>query len=222
LGVEPVLLFVFLFAQNLYKAIINTNWLLAIASDRIWIKYRSYLNCHLPADDLQIIEFPFSEIESVCLVDRKEIVPNNRNAKQQQLFWFFEFTLYQPIDERLPNALRSERQLKDSQNRIIRYKNDDYPVRVSGDYSFRVRVNELRPRWKKALRELEHNGVTIAPEKREIEDYTVLLEDKRQMEDQLIVLVEQGKTIAAVKLACRRYGMTLTEAKNFIDGLSSR
>ena len=230
-GIPFVLMLVFLFGclifpllslSMLVRSLQATNWLFALGPDRLWIKYRSYLNSHFPPDDLQIIELRYNEMESVALVRRKEITPGSRNGTQVQYYRHLEFTLCRPFGNELPEALLAEQNTKGSPDRKISSRSLDYPVQTKGENTVRMRVNGIRPGWKTALREIEKNGVTIAPEKREIEDYTELLEDKRQMEDQLIVLVEQGKTIAAVKLARRRYGMTLTEAKNFIDGLSSR
>lgn len=230
-GISFVLMLVLLFGSLIFPLISSnmlvrsfqaTNWLLALGPDRLWIKYRSYLNSHFPPDDLQIIELRYDELESVGLIRRKEITPGSRNGTQVQYYRHLEFALRQPFGNELPEALLAERNTKGSPGRRTSSRSLDYPVQVKGENTIRMRVNGIRPGWKTALREIEKTGITLAPEKREIEDYTVLLEDKRQMEDQLIVLVEQGKTIAAVKLARRRYGMTLTEAKNFIDGLSSR
>lgn len=199
-----------------------TNWLLAVGIDRLWIKYRSYLNSHFPPDDLQVIELPYAEIESVGLIRRKEIVLGSKNRQQIQFSKHLEFTLRQPFGQELPEALQAERNAKDRSAKRIKSKASHYPVQVKGDKVFRVCISGIRPGWKRALRELETNGVVVACEKREAEDYTKPLSDKRQMEDQLIQLIEQGKTLAAVKLARQRYGMGLTEAKQFIDELGSR
>ena len=216
------LIFLPISLSMLVRSFQATNWLFALGPDRLWIKYRSYLNSHFPPDDLQIIEWRYDEIGSVGLVRRKEITLGSRNRTQVQFYKHLEFTLHRPFGRELPNALLAELNAKDCPNRRIRSKAGDYPVQVKGENTFRMRVNSIRPGWKTALREIEKNGITVAPEKREAEDYTTPLEDKRQMEDQLIALAEQGKTIAAVKLARRRYGMGLTEAKKFIDELSAR
>lgn len=216
------LIFPLISLNMLVRSFQATNWLLALGSDRFWIKYRSYLNSHFPPDDLQIIELRYDEIESITLIRRKEITPGSRNGTQVQYYRHLEFALRRPFGNELPEALLAERNTKGSPDCRTSSRSLDYPVQVKGENTLRIRVNGLRPRWKTALREFEKNGVSIAPEKREAEDYTELLEDKRQMEDQLIVLVEQGKTLAAVKLARRRYGMNLTQANKFIDELSSR
>lgn len=216
------LIFPLISSNMVVRSFQTTNWLLALGPDRLWIKYRSYLNSHFPPDDLQIIELRYDEIESVGLIRRKEIMPGSRNRTQVQYCRHLEFALCRPFGNELPEALLAERNTKGSPGRRTSSRSLDYPVQAKGENTIRMRVNGIRPGCKTALREFEKNGINLAPEKREIEDYTELLEDKRQMEDQLIVLVEQGKTLAAVKLARRRYGMTLAEAKQFIDELSSR
>lgn len=216
------LLFTLFSLGMLVRSFQTTNWLLALGSDRLWIKYRSYLNSHFPPDDLQIIELPYAEIESVCLIRRKEIVYGSRNRTQTRFFKHLDVVLHQPFGSQLPEALLAERNAKAPLKRGCKSRSLDYPVCAKGQNIIRVRINDIRPGWKRALSELEHNGVSVTPEKRESEDFTQPLEDKRQMEDQLIRLVEQGRTIAAVKLARQRYGMGLSEAKQFIDELSAR
>lgn len=209
-------------ASMLRRAFQPSNWILAFGPDRLWVKYRSYLNSHFPPDDLQIIELRFDEIESVGLIRRKEVAPGSRKGKQIQFFKYLEFVLRQPFGSVLSDALQAERSVKDNKNRKIRLRYGDYPVLVKEENAFRVRVNSIRPGWKGLLSELQRNGIIIAPEKRETEDYTIPLEDKRRVEDQLIALAERGRTLTAVKLARRHYGMNLTEAKRFIDELSTR
>lgn len=220
--VPGFLLFLWLFTETLLCAFKPTNWLFALGLDRLWIKYRSYLNSHLPQEDLQVIELPYAEIESVCLIRRKEISCGNKGGKRIQFLKYLEFTLRELLEQSFSDALQAEREAKDCSMRRVRGKSGDYPVRINGDRTFRVHVNFIHPNPRKVLKELEINGVTVLLDKREVQDFTKSVSDKRQMEDHLIELVEQGKTIAAIKIARQRYGMGLAEAKQFIDGLSSR
>jgi hypothetical protein len=55
------------------KSLRPTNWLLRSSGTRQWIKFRSFLNDHLPADDLQIIELNRDEVEWVRQVKVKAI-----------------------------------------------------------------------------------------------------------------------------------------------------
>lgn len=221
LFVSTLLFFMLLPVGSLRRSFQSTNWLLAVGLDRLWIKYRSYLNSHFPPEDLQIVELLFSEIKSVCLVRQKEITyvgPGNKS--RTQFAKYLEFILYEPFSPELPAALQAERNVKDNPDKKIRYRSLDYPLQTKGNNSFRVCMSGIRPGWKAVLRNLETNGITITPERRETLDYTLPLEDKKQMDDQLINLVEQGKTLAAVKLARRRYGMGLTDARQFVKELS--
>jgi ribosomal protein L7/L12 len=52
-------------------------------------------------------------------------------------------------------------------------------------------------------------------------DFTTLKErEPQEQEARLIELVETGQTIVAIKLARSLYGLNLTDAKTFVDGLS--
>lgn len=216
------LLFMMIVTTILLRSLKSTNWLLALGPDRLWIKYRSYLNSHFPPEDLQIIELRYDAIEFVGLIRRKEILPGQKNGTVTKYSKHLDFVLRQSFDDVLPEALLSERNARAPQRKGIRSKSLDYPVRDKEGRIVRVRISGCRPGWKAALQELARNGVALSPDQRETEDYTLSVEDRRQIDDRLIQLVEQGNTIAAVKLACRHYDMGLAEAREFVHELGHR
>jgi len=56
-----------------------------------------------------------------------------------------------------------------------------------------------------------------------VRDYTALGALKRhEQESKLLELVESGRIMDAIRLARSLYGYDVTEAKQFVDGLSSR
>ncbi|MBN2180841.1 MAG: hypothetical protein JW715_02915, partial [Sedimentisphaerales bacterium] len=83
-GIVPVLFSAICF-RHCTKAMASNNWLLAIGPDRIFIKFRSYLNPHLPADDPQVVSMSFSEIEAAQITKEKIIYYGSReNSKTSE------------------------------------------------------------------------------------------------------------------------------------------
>jgi hypothetical protein len=67
------------------KSLRPTNWLLRASGMKIWIKYRSFLNDHLPPEDPQIIELERDDIAWVCPV--KITIRTRRNDGTDTFLW---------------------------------------------------------------------------------------------------------------------------------------
>lgn len=204
---------IWLLSYTLYKACLPTNWILAIGTDMLWIKYRSYLNSHLASEDPQLVTVCFSEIESAADVIRTEHTRKSGNNRRTTSYRFLDLTLHQPISGELKEALKAERQKQRWQA---------CPLSVTGPAVLRINIRGMHPGCKHLLQQLAQNGITITPQKREFEDFTKPVSDKKQLEEQILGLAERGHKIEAVELARQRYGMNLTEAKQFVDELSVR
>lgn len=220
---EPILALISLMIFGVIrKGFKSTNWLMVLSPDEVVIKYRSYLNCHMPINDRQVIVLDLDEIVAVRRVKRKEITLGQNNHTQTRYLKFLEIMLAEGLGEEVKEALTSERQAERD------YKNEtgktttkfrDYPISVKDDNILRVKMNSVRPGVKDASWWFGANGIELLEEISEEEDFTVTLEDKRQMDDKILTLAMSGQKIGAIKLAKRAYGMGLSEAKEFVEGL---
>lgn len=213
---------VLLTTSMLRRAFQPTNWLFALGPDRLWIKYRSYLKSHFPAEDFQIVEFRYDEIESVGLIRRVEKVPGQKGRTTTKFSRHLEIVAHHPFGVELSEALQLERSKKDSTASRIKSQSAHYPVQLKDDKTLRMCVTDIRPGQKTALGELKIHRIAVVAEKRESDDFTKPLKDKQEMEGRIVALVEKGDTVSAVHLVRQHYGMGLTEAKQFIDELSAR
>ena len=217
-----VVLFILIIFGMVRKGFKSTNWLMVLSPDEVLIKYRSYLNCHMARSDRQVIVLDIDEIVAVRRVKRKEITLGQKNHTQTRYLKFLEIMLAEGLGGEVKEALTSERQAeRDYKNQTGKTttKFRDYPVSVKDDSILRVKMSSVRPGVKGALEWFGANGIEQLEEISEEEDFTVTFEDKKQMDDKILTLAMSGKKIGAIKLARSAYGMGLSEAKEFVDGL---
>ncbi len=208
-----IALFVWLSLSSLFKSFLPTNWILAFGTNALWIKYRSYLNTHLASEDPQLILLSFSKIESAAYIRRTEHTMGSGNAVRTTSYRFLDLTLRQPVGQEVKDAVKAEKKKQRWQA---------CPLTIISPATLRIGIKGIWPGRKKLLEQLAFQGILLLPEKREVEDYTKPVADKRKMEEQILSLAEQGRKIDAIKLARVRYGMDLKEAKQFVDELSGR
>jgi hypothetical protein len=94
--------------SRFFKAIKPVNWVVKFGADRILVKYRSYLNAHLPEEDLIIVEIPFSEIEWVRKT-KETLYTEDSESTLTRFFTFLDMKLKSSNVEELKNALKFER-----------------------------------------------------------------------------------------------------------------
>ncbi len=78
-----LLLSVFLMRRFLLARLRPSNWLARIRNDGLFIQFRSYLNYHLPADDLTVVFIPYQEIRSARLVRERTKIPGHDGISTQ-------------------------------------------------------------------------------------------------------------------------------------------
>jgi len=64
-----------------------SNWLAQIASDGVFIQFRSYLNYQLPADDLTVVFISFSDIRATRLVRERVTIPDEDGTATNIADW---------------------------------------------------------------------------------------------------------------------------------------
>src|SRR5690349_2394258 len=57
-----------------------SNWLVRMNDSGVYVQFRSYLNYHLPAEDITVVFIPFGEIRSARLVKERLTVPDPQSG----------------------------------------------------------------------------------------------------------------------------------------------
>src|SRR5881392_3392810 len=86
-----------------------TNWLVRMNDQGMFIQFRSYLNYHLPGEDLTVVFVPHGEIRSGRLVREKVTVPDmaGRGGTETHYLRFVELELAGDVAP-LAKALEAE------------------------------------------------------------------------------------------------------------------
>jgi len=226
-SIVPVLFSAICF-RHCAKATASNNWLLAIGPDRMLIKFRSYLNPHLPADDPQVVSLPFSEIEAAQITKEKiRYYGSRENSKtteyQTHLDLHIKTESLQPLQERLKYE-RSIKTYKDSGICKSSTKANHYPVSVPDNNTIRIQWRSpgthIIPGIKRAADLLARQQVIIKPVQRRTSDYTKKgVQDSEKADERILELAERGKIFAATRLAKQVYDYDTTQARKFVDSL---
>jgi hypothetical protein len=207
----------FLFIGMLRGALKPTNWLLRCSSTGVIIKYRSYLNWRLPADDIQAVGFSYSEIAWVRKTKLRREAPRMSRGSSTEYLTFLDFCLINLDTSKLQKHLEAER------NRKCNTLYLSYPVEVLAGGIVRVQwkglVDYLLPGQGRAIKWLSQY-VKIAATDSSKTDLTRNTKASRTEEDDKIYqLVRNGDKIGAVELTRQIYGCSVTEAVQFVEKL---
>jgi hypothetical protein len=198
-----------------------SNWLVRITDDGLYIKFRSYLNYHLPEEDLTVVFISYQEIRSARLVKEKTKVPDMEGGTSVQYARWIELELAgdpAPLAKALAAELATpaprERRWYGNASTLYRH----YPVRMASPECVRMRWSVVpgAATFLEALRPY----TTVATSVRVSEDFAnINALTREEQEKRLRELDARGETIAAVHMAQRLYGYGLSEADAFIKGL---
>jgi hypothetical protein len=219
---------IFLFLEFMRRFFIArfrpSNWLIRIRDSGVYIQFRSYLNYHLPGEDLTVVFLSFSDIRSARLLKERVDVPEPGSpgtASSTQYLRYVELELAGDLDP-LTKALEAEAAQKAPMETRGYGRTStlyhDHPVHMSSPPYLEIRwtlaaspqgfLEALRPH------------TSIADPVSLTEDFTHLQSLSRdQQQKQLRELASRGETIAAIYTARRLYGCGLAEAKEMIEGL---
>ncbi len=90
------------------KSLKPCNWVVKQGLDRLQIKFRPYLNSHLPEEDLVVVEIPFSEIEWVRK-PKETVHTETSDSTQTRFYTFLDIKLISGQIEELKKAIKVER-----------------------------------------------------------------------------------------------------------------
>ena len=107
--------------SRFFKALLPVNWVVKFVSDRILVKYRSYLNAHLPEEDRVVAEIMYTEIDWARKT-KETVYTEDSESTRTRFYTFLDFKLKAPDVEELKNALKFERKRRppiESMNRDL-------------------------------------------------------------------------------------------------------
>jgi hypothetical protein len=119
-----------------------SNWLVRMNDAGLFIQLRSYLNYHLPAEDLTVVFVAYPEIRSARLVRERVQVQDTVSQKATQKIRYVELELAGDVTF-LQKALQAERREKASKERRWYGSSstlyEDYPVQMPSPPFLRMR-----------------------------------------------------------------------------------
>ncbi len=210
------------------KTLDSSNWLLILERDIIFIKFRSYLNAHFPKTDPQIVRLPLGEIESARITKQRITQYSGlQSSRQTSYHTFLDLNLkkqdFSELEQRLKNERNAKAPLRGTMVKS-RSKAMHYPVSIAGTHTIRIEwrspQDRIQPNITKVIALLADRGVKIEPLSKEALDMTLTSSEKMKMEDRILFLAQRGEIISATKLARQAMGMSLTDAKKFVEGLT--
>lgn len=216
-------LFALVSSYTLRASLKRSNWLVRYDGNGLFVKFRSYLNHHFPAEDAVVVYIARSEIGWIRRTHEKRVTPRNRGDTVVSAT-YLDIGLRDADTTELERHLTLERRREAPMIRRTRTKAQHYPVRVAEAGIVRVEWRDHRtnivPRIDEAIRRLGHR-ITVADAEK-VEPEHILELNRDQQESRLLDMAERGEVLAAVKLAQRLYGLSTTEAKRFVEELSER
>ncbi len=213
-----------LFALNSYSSSrasrMPTNWLLRCHERGVLIHYRSYRNWRFPADSPQIVGLDYPEIAWVRLAKERRTVPSmtqQGNRSETHFMTFVELGLVNPNTTELEKYLSADRSLATGVSTVV----GDYPVQVLPGGIVQMSWSGMHPSAHQAVECLGHH-VKIAEPDHRVLDLTPHSKTPPEEERQKILqLVRSGDVLAAVTMAQRVHGYSLTEAHDFVEKLKA-
>ncbi|HKG94221.1 MAG TPA: hypothetical protein VKA84_20080 [Gemmatimonadaceae bacterium] len=221
-----VLLLVWLFRGVVAARFRPTNWLARGADDGVYVKFRSYLNHHMPAEDHTVAFVPYREIRRARLVRETRRLPDpDRSGTTTRQRTVVELELRDEAPE-LERALADERAAKGPAVRrwygTSRTRYRHHPVRMPSPRLLEIEWGVVPD----ASAFLGALGAHVDAEARDVAiDDTrrgLAALDRAAQERRLRALAEGGEVMTAVKLARSLYGYGLGEAKRFVESLVDR
>ena len=210
------------------KTRLPSNWLVRIPAggNSLLIKYRSYANPHLPAEDLVAIELAPAEIESIGIEGVTYLKPTERHGAEKEKTSFLELRVNEEIVSELAAKISDERRREAPPRGIFKStsKSLHYPVSADGHLirvEWRGGHTYITPGIRRAVERISQAiGVTMAAGAKSVVDLASAT--PANADEKILALANQGDLIAAYELARRVYHCSLTEAKHRVDDLLAK
>lgn len=197
-----------------------SNWLVRMNDLGVYVQFRSYLNYHLPPDDLTVVFISFDEIRSARLIKERVTAPDpSGRGNQTQFLRHIELELAgdvaplsQALDAEAGESAPVEKHWYGSSSTLYQ----DHPVRMESRTFLRIHW-QVAPGTHKFLDALRPY-TTIAETVSLTQDFSHLRSLNRdEQQKQLRELAARGQTLNAIYAARQLYGCSLAEAKAMIE-----
>ena len=212
--------FPILFSLIIFRSFIKTldpaNWLIAISSSAIIIKYRSFENNHLPETDKQIASIDFHEIDSVRLA-KYILKVEKRNSHTTEVKKYLEINLKENNCDKIKAKIIEER--KNIEKAQASVKTHNVCLQVTMNNQIRVDISHTNHKSKALLAMLEKQ-VTVLPIAKYREDLRNRSFTPEELDSKIKDLRDAGNTITAIQLIRSNYNVGLKEARKYIDDLT--
>jgi hypothetical protein len=209
----------FMFLQNFRLSGRPANWLLRHGRDGLLLNLRSWQNAHLPEPHETVAFIPTGDVALVRGSIQEHVRPNRRGTVRGGSS-HLELVLLGVDLASLEDLLEKERTLPAAGGRIVKSRSRHQPVSVPEAGVLRLAWSgssgRIRPKLEPALAILAESHGVLSAERSET-DFRKL--EGSALEDHLLQLAEAGDIMSATTIARRCYGMSMTEAKGFVDGL---
>jgi hypothetical protein len=214
-----ILLFLALIRRFITARFRPSNWLVRMTDLGLFIKFRSYLNYHLPAEDLTVVFLPYQEIHSARLIRERAQVPDAQGRTETQFRRYIELelggdtgpladALQAETGERAPN----EKHWYGSSSTLY----EDHPARMPSPSFLQLRW-QVVPGPRKFL-DAMRPWTTVADPVSISQDFAHLQGlSREEQQKQLRELAQRGETIAAIYTARKLYRCSLEEARAMVE-----
>lgn len=205
----------------------DTNWVLRLQPDGVWINFRSYQDAS-STDGLCVVELSYAEISAARKRVDKFTVPSNRSRSTYHSLTSLELQLVHDRTEPLAAALVEHRNRPGVERRYfgisVTSKPSHFPVSLPAPNRLRIAWrggvgNHVAPSITDALNELTGYVRVEDPTVERSVDWKHLTDE--QLDDRILELALAGDKIDAVKLLTVRRGYSTTEAVEFVKGLTA-
>jgi hypothetical protein len=218
----PFGLFALLMIKAAGRSFGAANWVLIVKDTGLAVKIRSHLNSDLPHRDPVVAWIPREEIRAVRRVDgsRKVMSGGQGSVTRTVSTVALDILLTHQKTEELAAACKRERSFRGEGRAHFNH----YPVLLPEPGVIRIpwgsQRQGIRPGIAAVLELLRESYPLEAELTRPEQDWRVV--EGKELDDLVLELVEAGDKIGAVKLLRLRAGMSLSEARRFVDELLGR
>jgi hypothetical protein len=198
-----------------------SNWLVRCISGAILIKYRSYENWRMPADDVQAVALDYAEISWAKMVKERRETPVTGDRGgitiQVKYLTYIELGLVNSNTSDLEARLQAERNLR-PEGMILTV---DYPVRVLRGGTVQIRWSGgIRPSAGKAIEILGRQVNVVAAEHRKMDLTYNRHASPEEEQGKIVELAQSGDSIGAALLTRQVHGYSESQANEFVDKLT--
>ncbi len=206
----------------------RSNWLIVLGREGVWINLRSYRN-HRFEDAQTVVHLLYGELASAARHTAKLSAPSSDGTTTWKVT-SLDLNVQVPNTDLVREAIAAERRRKTTRKHLgglvtVSGRSNHVPVTMPADNLVRItwksRHDFVRPRIDRVLQSLTNRIAVVgdsAPAK--TANWEELADD--ELDDLVLQFVESGDTISAIKLLTRRRHFTITQAKQFVDGLTER